>query len=200
MAGAVGKVGIPPPLRNFQAEWESPAFGLSTERFFPPLFYPQILIHIRELRGVGVTRLPCLALCLAVGSVIVSAQTNLLIGHVDVAETISRVKNVPVSQIDPAFPPMPFETWLALQIGNDAVISWGVRVPDDPVNGPPLVEADVSIQGRPRIVIMIAEAPRKIRGTKFIFDSLMLMRPGDYAEWPNLGDLPEALKRARGGM
>jgi hypothetical protein len=46
-------------------------------------------------------------------------------------------------------------------------------------------EADVSIQGRPGIVIMIAEAPRKIRGTKFIFDSLMLMRTGDYAEWPN---------------
>jgi hypothetical protein len=40
--------------------------------------------------------------------VIVSAQTNLLIGHDDrhddVTETISRVKNVPASQIDPALP------------------------------------------------------------------------------------------------
>jgi hypothetical protein len=28
VAGAVEKVEIPPPLRNFQAEWESPALGL----------------------------------------------------------------------------------------------------------------------------------------------------------------------------
>jgi len=28
VAGAVGKVGIPPLLRDFQAEGESPAFGL----------------------------------------------------------------------------------------------------------------------------------------------------------------------------
>jgi hypothetical protein len=92
--------------------------------------------------------------------VIVSAQTNLLIGHGDVADTISRVKNVSASQTDPALPSMPLEKCLALQIGNDAVISWGVRVPDDPVSGPPLAEADVSIQG----VLDGVDADRRLRG------------------------------------
>jgi hypothetical protein len=33
-AGALGKVEMPPPLWDFQAEWEIPAVGFSTERLF----------------------------------------------------------------------------------------------------------------------------------------------------------------------
>ena len=148
--------------------------------------------------GVIVTRLPCLALCLAIGFITASAQTNL--SHDHNAELISTVKNAPASQIEPGLPSTTFEKWLFLQVGNDATISWTVRIPDDPVNGPPLVEADVSIQGRPGIVIMIAAVPRKIRGTKFRLESLLLMGTDDYAEWPNLRDLPKAVERARAGM
>lgn len=110
------------------------------------------------------------------------------------------MKNAPASQIESDLPSTTFEKWVLRQVGNDATIFWVVRIPDDPVNGPPLVEADVSIQGRPGIVIMIAAAPRKIRGTKFRLESLLLMRKDDYAEWPNLGDLPKAVERARAGM
>jgi hypothetical protein len=131
------------------------------------------------------------------------AQRTLNLGEVkrewfsqgDTLEWISHVKNAPASQIEPDLPSTTFEKWLSLQVGNDATISWVVRIPDDPVNGPPLVEADVSIQGRPGIVIMIA-ALKDIRGTKFRFESLLLMWP-DYAEWPNLGDLPKAVERAK---
>ena len=47
---------------------------------------------------------------------------------------------------------------------------------------------------------MIVAAPRKIRGTKFRLESLLLMGTDDYAEWPNLRDLPKAVERARAGM
>ena len=145
-----------------------------------------------------VSRLPCLALCLAVGFITASAQTNL--SHDHNAELISRVKNAPASQIEPGLPSTAFEKWLFLQVGNDATIFWVVRILDDPVNGPPLVEADVSIQGRPAIVIMIAATPRKIWGRKFRLESLLLMSADDYAVWPNLRDLPKAVERARAGM
>ena len=148
--------------------------------------------------GVIVSRLPCLALCLAVGFITASAQTN--VSHDHNAELISRVKNASASQIESHLPSTTFEKWVLRQVGNDATISWTVRIPDDPLNGPPLVEADVSIQGRPGIVIMIVATPRKIRGTKFRLESLLLMGTDDYGERPNLRDLPKAVERARAGM
>jgi hypothetical protein len=39
-AGAVGKLGIPPSLRDFRAQWESPAFGLFHEAGFPTALLP----------------------------------------------------------------------------------------------------------------------------------------------------------------
>src|ERR1017187_10942092 len=38
--GAVGKVKTPPPLRNFQAQWESLAFGLFHEASFSIALLP----------------------------------------------------------------------------------------------------------------------------------------------------------------
>ena len=40
VVGAVGKVKIPLPWRDFQAEWESPAFGLFREAAFPTALLP----------------------------------------------------------------------------------------------------------------------------------------------------------------
>jgi hypothetical protein len=129
------------------------------------------------------------ALCLALSSVFVSAQTPVSKG--DVAKLISRVQQIPASQLDSALPRMAFEKWLHSQAGSDAAIHWLVRTADVPEQGFPWVEADVAIQGRPGIVIMVAVA------TKPTFHSLQLMRAGDYAEWPHLRDLPQALRLAR---
>ena len=51
---------------------------------------------------------------------------------------------------------MAFEKWLLLQVGTDATIDWVTRTGDVPREGLPWVEADVTIQGHPGIVIMIA--------------------------------------------
>jgi ABC-type multidrug transport system ATPase subunit len=45
VVGAVGKVGIRPRLPDFQAEWESPAFGLFRGAAFSTASYPPIVLH-----------------------------------------------------------------------------------------------------------------------------------------------------------
>ena len=129
------------------------------------------------------------ALWLALSSIFVSAQTT--VTDDDVAELISHVQQTLASQLDSALPRMAFEKWLHSQAGSDAAIHWLVRTADVPDQGFPWVEVDVAILGRPGIVIMVAVA------TKPTFHSLELMRVGEYAEWPRLRDLPQALKRAR---
>lgn len=142
--------------------------------------------------------LTSLVLCLTLSSLFTSAQTPLT--DDDVAGLIFHVKQTPASQLDSALPPMTFEKWLLLQVGRDAAIGWAVRTGVDRSLGLPWVEADVSIQGRPGIVIMIANRTSE-RGiaSKPMFHSLELVRAGEYAEWPRLRDLPAALKRARAG-
>ena len=127
----------------------------------------------------------CLALC----SILVSAQATM--NNDDAAKLISRVKQTPASQLDSALPHMTFEKWVVSQVGKDAEINWAVRNADG--QGVSLIEADVSFQGRPGIVIMIAGTPDPR------FHSLALVRANDDAEWPRLRELPEAVRRAKDG-
>lgn len=99
-------------------------------------------------------------------------------------------KQTPASQLESVLPQMAFEKWLRVQVGPDAAIGWVVRTGDG--HGLPWVEADVSIQGRPGIAIMIAAGTPKPT-----FRSLGLVRADDFAEWRRLRDLPEAMRKAR---
>lgn len=134
------------------------------------------------------------ALCLVLNSVLLFAQATLT--DEDVAKLIFRVQQSSAARLDPTLPPMPFETWLRSEVGSEAVIGWVVRTADASVWRFPRVEADISIQGRPGVVIMIAV------GKQPTFKSLQLIEEGegDIFEWTRLRDLPEALTKARDGM
>ncbi len=133
--------------------------------------------------------LTSVVLCLALCSVLVSSQTTT--SNNDAAKLISRVKQTPASQLDSALPQMTFEKWVVSQVGKGAAINWAVRDADG--HRVPWIEADVSFQGRPGIVIMIAGTPEPT------FRSLELVRAGDAGEWSHLRELPEAVRRAKDG-
>jgi hypothetical protein len=126
---------------------------------------------------------------LILSSVLVSAQPTST--DQDAAKLITRVKQTSASQFDSALPHMEFEKWLRGQVGTDAVINWVLRTGDG--HDLPWVEADVSIHGRPGIVIMIEGAPEPK------FRSLQLVRADEFAEWPRLSALPRAVRKARAG-
>lgn len=117
----------------------------------------------------------------------------------DTAKLISIVKQTPASQLDSALPNMTFEDWLTKRVGKDSTIAWVVRTGEG--HGHPWVEADISIEGRPAIVIMIAcGRPDTGTDTKPTFLSLQLVRKNEFAEWPHLHDLRAAMERARKGQ
>ena len=135
-------------------------------------------------------------ICLTFSSIIVSAQATLT--DDDVVKLIYHVQQAPASQLDSALPPIAFAKWLLLQIGRGATINWAVREADVPRLNYPWVEAGVSIQGRPRIVILIACGTSKGKlAEKPAFYSLELLRDDDSARWLHLRDLPTALRKAR---
>jgi hypothetical protein len=139
-----------------------------------------------------------LALCVLLSSALASAQPAL--SDDDIAKLISNVKRTAASQLDPVLPPVTFEKWLRLQVGRDAAIAWAVRGAGDSGHSVPRVEADISEQGRPGIVILIACGTSDAgTTTKPKFSSMQLVRADDYADWPHLRDLPAALRRARDG-
>ena len=74
--------------------------------------------------------------------------------------------------------------------GSDSPRSFGL---------PLVIEADVSYQQQPALVIMLEESKRK-SGARFRFHSLALLRVEEYAVWPTLAILPEAVTRAKAGM
>ena len=117
----------------------------------------------------------------------------------DADKLISVVKQTPASQLDPALPNTTFEEWLVKQVGKDSTIAWVVRTGEG--HGLPWVEADISVEGRPAIVIMIAGGrPDSGADAKSRFLSLQLVRKNEFAEWPHLHDLSAAMKRARNGQ
>ncbi len=50
VAGAVGKVEIPLPLRDFQAQRKSPAFGLFLGAAFSTALVPPPIVHVNRIR------------------------------------------------------------------------------------------------------------------------------------------------------
>lgn len=116
----------------------------------------------------------------------------------DVVELLSRVKVKPTSQINPALPSVGLEKWLDTQGGTDAAIAWVVRTADESERGISLREAEIPLQGRPALVIMVAAG--NITGRDQNETNVPLAPSdtgGDYAERYRLRDLRVALKRAR---
>ena len=136
--------------------------------------------------------LTAIALCLALGSA--SARTNSAVD--DSMFLISTVQHLSVSDLDPALPHTSLKEWLRLQVGKDAKIAWAVRTGEG--HDLPWVEADISTESRPGIVVMIACGQPDV-GThrKPKFKSLQLVRKDEFAEWPHLHDLSTAMRRAR---
>jgi hypothetical protein len=114
----------------------------------------------------------------------------------DTAKLISIVKQTPASQLDSALPSTTFEEWLAKQAGQDSAIGWVVRTGEG--HDLPWVEADISVEGHPATVIMIAcGKPDSGADAKPRFRSLELVRKNEFAEWSHLHDLPAAMRRAK---
>jgi hypothetical protein len=100
------------------------------------------------------------------------------------------VKVTPASQKE--LPPVALEKWQDTQAGTVAANAWVVRTADDHGRRISLVEADISLHGRPALVIMMPVGTSRagIR-TRPTFRSLHLMKwAGDYAEWHRLRDFP----------
>lgn len=138
-----------------------------------------------------------LMLLLALASVFAVAQTG--VSDDGTIKLISLVQTTPASHLDSRLPSVPFSEWLADQAGKDADIIWVARVPTDSSGAPLLIEADISYQRQPALVVMI-EVSRRKSGMRFTFHSLALLRVGEYAEWPSLASLPEAVTRAKASM
>lgn len=139
--------------------------------------------------------LKILALCLAFGRLVVLGQVGLDVD--DGAALIVRVKQTPASEFDSKLPHVKFEEWLLYQIGIDATAAWAVRTGEG--HGLPWVEADISIDGSPAIVILVdnGKADGKL-GAAPRFKSLQLLRKGQSTEWRHLHDLPQAIRSVRG--
>lgn len=80
------------------------------------------------------------------------------------SKLIARVKNVPVSKLDPVLPSVRFEQWLRTEAGADAHFDWEVNdcgeqtgAPgQNPDEIPTCVEADARLKDGREIVITIA--------------------------------------------
>jgi hypothetical protein len=143
-----------------------------------------------------VRTLKTFVLYLLLGPFFVMGQTALT--DSDGAALITRVKQTPASQLDSKLPNVKFEEWLLGQVGTDARVAWVLKTGEEGY-GFPWVETDISVEGRPGIVILIACGKTDgEHGSAPMFKSLQLVRKGEFAEWPHLHDLRAAMKRARG--
>lgn len=143
------------------------------------------------------------ALLFALACVLAPSQTTAsgreVSAEEDAAKLIAVVKQTPASQLDPVLPNTTFEEWLGKQVGKGSTITWTVRTGEG--HGLPWVEADISVEGRPAIVIMIAGGrPDSGADGNSRFLSLQLLRKNEFAEWSHLHDLPAAMKKAQTGQ
>ena len=149
-------------------------------------------------KGRLVKPLASVGLFFALTCVVAPSQTTLperdAAAEQAAAKLISIVKQTPASQLDSTLPNIAFKEWLGKQVGKDSTINWCVSTGVG--HGLPWVEADVSIQGRPGIVIVIANGRANGTPTKPRFRSLQLMR-AEIVEWPNLRDLRTAITKAK---
>lgn len=106
-------------------------------------------------------RLLALGFSLALATVFLSAQSGL--SDDEANKLISQLRNTPASHVGSSLPSVPFSEWLASQAGKDADIVWALRIPQDPSVGPLMLEAGISYERQPALVIMIEASKRKNR-------------------------------------
>jgi hypothetical protein len=145
-----------------------------------------------------VKTLTYIIICFALALCFVSAQEGSTVAvEDDPTVLIAKVQKTIAAKLDSTLPSVSCEEWIRQQIGNDATVNWAVR--SGKGHDLPWVEADISVEDRPGIVIMIA-CGKRAGGTctQLRFMSLELLRDRDSDEWPRLRDLPVAMRKARG--
>ena len=130
---------------------------------------------------------------------VASAQAPL--SDADVAGLIAQVRNVPASKLDSSLSSVPFEEWLIREIPKGAVVGWAAReaatgTPKDVAQSMPWVEADVSMQGRPLFVMMVACGVSADGDcTKPKIYSIAIFERRNIVDVARLRDLPASLRQ-----
>jgi hypothetical protein len=120
------------------------------------------------------------------------------------ARLIRQVREISVSQLDPALPPVSFEKWLHVEGGADAGFHWEVNdcgeqtgaAADRGREFPMCVEAQANMKDRRTIVVSIAVGTSKkgVVGKPTVYFA-QLVTPATTINLPRLSDLPAALIR-----
>ena len=141
------------------------------------------------------------AISLAATSICIHAQTNA--AKERDAKLVSQVKQLPVSELDPLLPVLPFEKWLNIEAGSDAKIRW--RVSDcaeesqtalEKRDRPLCVEVEANMKdGRVLSVLIEVGTIHKPSSTQARLFASQLITPGETISIPRLSDLPLALVR-----
>jgi hypothetical protein len=119
---------------------------------------------------------------------------------------IALVKSTPVSNLDPALPPVRFDQWLRTQAGADARYQWEVNdcgeqtgAPgQNPDEIPTCVEADAWLKDGREIVIMIAvpkSAAASGQKQSLVVYFVLLVTTRERITIKQLSDFPAALVR-----
>jgi hypothetical protein len=118
------------------------------------------------------------------------------------ARLIRQVQEIPVSQLDPALPPVSFEKWLHVEAGADAGFHWEVNdcgeqtgaAADRGRDFPICVEAQADMKDRRAIVVSIAAGTFK-KGAfgKPTVNFAQLVTPNTTINLHHLSDMPAAL-------
>jgi hypothetical protein len=140
-------------------------------------------------------------LLLAISSILcVWAQTDTTKTRDD--ELIRQIKQVPVSQLDPALPPIPFEKWLRVEAGPNAEYHWEVNdcgeqtgtAADRDRDFPLCVEAEAAMQDKRVITVSVVVGTFKRKAVgKPAVSFIQLATPHKTLNLRHLSDMPAAL-------
>jgi hypothetical protein len=118
---------------------------------------------------------------------------------------IARVKDAPVSRLDPALPSIAFEQWLRTEGGTDARYEWEVNdcgeqtgsPAKNPSQIPTCVEADAWLKDGREIIIIISvsETDGTEKAQQFAVFFAQLVSMHEKITLRHLSDLPAALVR-----
>jgi hypothetical protein len=141
------------------------------------------------------------AICLVASSICAHSQTSTI--ETRDAKLISHVKQMPVSQLDPALPQLSFEKWLKVEAGPEAEFYWEVAacaeqgaVPEGKRDLPLCVEANAHMKdGRTIVILIAAGTAQKPSAANARFLPSQLITVGETIPIHQLSDLPPALVR-----
>jgi len=120
------------------------------------------------------------------------------------AKLIQQLKQIPVSQLDLALPPVSFEKWLRVEAGADADFHWEVNdcgeetgsPADQGRDFPMCVEAQANLKDHRTIVVSIAVGTfKKGASGKPTVSFVQLVTPRETIDIHHLSGLPAALIR-----